>query len=203
MYTPETLALVAQLAPTAPAFRAMHLTHAVFLCSPQQQFMVRCRWRQLCKSPQACTWILPNQQLDGICMHNMSDADLGCDVCAYRNGVQWGTTLVYYNSGELYIRKTYICGKICGQLTIYYESGDVYIVDDYVDGVLMASCRYWKNGKLSYQAVFANEKRNGEEVYFTEIGHLYKRIVYEKDQEGKVVGKTIYDAVEMLWSGSD
>ena len=79
----------------------------------------------------------------------------------FKNGIQDGSSKIYFPNGKLYSEATFQNGKQVGVQKDYYENGKVKIETAYKNGLRNGvSKAYDENGKLVEQATF----KNGKEV---------------------------------------
>ena len=78
----------------------------------------------------------------------------------FKNGIQDGSSKLYYPSGKLYSEATFQNGKQVGVQKDYYENGKVATETTYKNSQPNGPAKiYDENGKLVQQATFKNGKQ--------------------------------------------
>lgn len=164
MVLTETLALIVQLTPTAPAYRALQLVNARFRVSAAQQHHVRVRFRtlQLCRkaSIMVYKYMLPNGRRDGLRTTMYGGGT--CRGCIYYvNDMRHGVYTMWWISGQTKIKSTYRDGMLCGRYLSWHECGQLFTDRYYRNGYLHGECMCWGTAGDMFRHTYHNGKPLG------------------------------------------
>lgn len=179
MTTPESRKLITLLAPTPSIFHGLQCAHLTFGVDASHQFMIRRQCRELLKTRHGYVWKLPHGQFDGVCMFDIPNTNLEIKVCAYRNGILFGTVLVYYDRGQLYSRGIYINDALCGIYSVYYQTGELDFQYNYSDGKRNGDAiSFHKSGQIRTCGAYVDGKLHGPHFGYDVNGRLCFRADY-------------------------
>lgn len=153
MIVQETISRIALLMPSVALFRSAQLAHAALRTTPAEQFMVRCRYRQLRHtSTDAGTvtdWILPSGREDGL---SLGQFDTEYMYIFYKNGRNHGKSLTYDISGQLLELFTYADGVLHGDCKVWHSlNGQLLEHHTFVNGMLHGDQLRWRaNGTVLF-----------------------------------------------------
>jgi antitoxin component YwqK of YwqJK toxin-antitoxin module len=97
------------------------------------------------------------------------------------NGLREGVWKMYYQSTHTVFQEfNYSKGKMNGLQKIYFESSQLYssgeMIDNYKEGEWSW---YFENGNISSTASFSNDKKEGKQIIWSEVGEKTKEEIYK------------------------
>jgi antitoxin component YwqK of YwqJK toxin-antitoxin module len=104
--------------------------------------------------------------------------------CLYENGKPHGIFIGRNQNGDTLVSANYRGGKYEGEFKNYHETGE--LLSNIQVGVWTW---YHANGKKEAEVTFVNGKKDGEEIFWSELGEIVKREHYE---DGKLVNEEVY-----------
>ncbi|WP_185968909.1 toxin-antitoxin system YwqK family antitoxin [Carboxylicivirga sp. M1479] len=107
------------------------------------------------------------------------------------NGLREGTWHTYYETSQtVYQECNYHLGKQTGEVNVYFETGELY-----ANGLMKNNVRegewnwYYANGLLSSTATFVEDKKDGKQTMWSEVGELTKEEYYD---HGKLTDQKLF-----------
>jgi antitoxin component YwqK of YwqJK toxin-antitoxin module len=109
-----------------------------------------------------------------------------------QNGLREGEWAIYFqNSDAVYQEINYLNGKANGLINIYYEDGQLSSSGMMKDGLKDGEWSwYHMNGNLSSTVNFRNDKKEGEQILWSEVGEKTKEETYK---DGELIEEKIFE----------
>lgn len=116
--------------------------------------------------------------------------DLLSEKGQYKNGLREGTWVVYYPNGIAIQQEiAYKNGKLNGRNVTYFSDGNIFAEGDFeADKKVGLWHWYYESGQLESTVTFAQDKKQGDQIFWSESGREAKKEVYDK---GELVSETL------------
>jgi antitoxin component YwqK of YwqJK toxin-antitoxin module len=98
----------------------------------------------------------------------------------FKKGMLHGTTISYYQCGDLKIKGEYKDGRLYGKWESWYEGGKKKYEVNYVNDTLSGNYMQWyQTGVLKEKGLYAENSRYGAWVEYDEAGMIVKKLKFE------------------------
>lgn len=95
-----------------------------------------------------------------------------------------GSSVMYYDNGQLYERRNYEDGKLEGLLEEYRQNGQLRMSNNYKNGKRVdgPEYTYHPSGKIFMSKDYKNGKLHGLDLRWKESGRLFHRACYKNGE---------------------
>lgn len=125
----------------------------------------------------------------------------------YKEGIQSGKRVIFYDNGNLEIEENYANGQLDGEYKVYYETGELKLLMLYSDNTIQGKVKkYYKSGQIMEDVTFVDNEENGPFVEYWENGNLKWQGAYlngdnefgelqKFNEEGNLIRKLMCDSL--------
>ncbi len=107
------------------------------------------------------------------------------------SGLREGEWILYYESSDVvYLEQNYKNGELTGVQKMYFESNQLYTSGEMMNGLREGEWSwYYENGNISSTVNFSKDKKEGEQIMWSEVGDITKKEYYKN---GELIEEEIF-----------